>query len=122
MALAVAEVQGRAVAVTSGDDGTVRVWDLTTQEQIGTALGNRCRGARMAAAGTVNGRPVLATSGRDDRAVCLHDVETGRRMRPDLVFPEQVRAVAFAPGGELVVGFGTEVAVLAPPRPNDVRR
>lgn len=33
--VATAVVEGRALAVTSGDDGTVRVWDMVTGEQVG---------------------------------------------------------------------------------------
>nr|WP_220278093.1 hypothetical protein [Streptomyces himalayensis] len=65
--MATGVVDGRPVAVTGGDDKTVRVWDLTTVQQVG----------------------------------------------PELVFPDPVMAVAVA-GGQLVVGFGREVAALSP--------
>jgi WD40 repeat protein len=34
-AVAIVVVDGRPVAVTGSDDETVRLWDLTTREQIG---------------------------------------------------------------------------------------
>ncbi|MGW1109447.1 hypothetical protein ACWD4E_42680, partial [Streptomyces sp. NPDC002540] len=35
LAVATAVVEGRPVAVTGSDDGTVRVWDLATGQQVG---------------------------------------------------------------------------------------
>jgi WD40 repeat protein len=39
LAVAVAELDGRPVAVTGGADETVRVWDLAEQGEIGTLTG-----------------------------------------------------------------------------------
>ncbi|MEE1772393.1 hypothetical protein PUR34_30570 [Streptomyces sp. JV185] len=37
-AVATVVVDGRPIAVTGSDDRTVRVWDLTTREQVGPEL------------------------------------------------------------------------------------
>jgi WD40 repeat protein len=61
----------------------------------------------------VQGRPIAVT-GSMDGTVQVSDLATGRPDGPTLVFPGPIRAVAVSPDGRLVVGFGWEVAVLAP--------
>ncbi|MET9913382.1 hypothetical protein ABZZ74_42605 [Streptomyces sp. NPDC006476] len=56
-------------------------------------------------------RPVAVTGGRD-RTVRVWDPTTGRQAGPELAFPAYVTAMAVEPEGELVVGFGNEIAVL----------
>ncbi|MFF2149664.1 hypothetical protein ACFVWU_44715, partial [Kitasatospora sp. NPDC058190] len=95
------------------NDGTVRIWDLSTRRQIGDALQGHDGRTRAAAIGVMEGRPVAVT-GRYEGAVRVWDVATGEQLGPELVFPAGVTALAVAPGGRLVVGFGHEVAVLSP--------
>ncbi|MFE7840223.1 hypothetical protein ACFU53_30470 [Streptomyces sp. NPDC057474] len=42
------------------------------------------------------------------------DLTTRQQIGRELVFPEEVQAVAVSPDGRLVVGFSCEVAVLVP--------
>jgi WD40 repeat protein len=63
-AVACTTVNGRPVAVTGGDDGTVRVWDLATGTPHATLTGHD--GSVHAVACTVvEGRPVAVTGGFD---------------------------------------------------------
>ncbi|MFF3959869.1 WD40 repeat domain-containing protein [Streptomyces sp. NPDC001890] len=111
-AVGTALVGGRPVAVTGSDDATVRMWDLTTGQQIGEPLTGHTGTVLTMATGVVEGRSVAVTGGAD-RQVRVWDLATGRPIGRDLVFPAPVNAVAVAPDGRLVVGFGHEVAVLA---------
>ncbi|MEV5205694.1 hypothetical protein [Streptomyces sp. NPDC053720] len=108
-AVATGVVDGRPVAVTGSDDRTVRVWGLTTGR--GEPLTGHTDSVWAVATGVVDGRPVAVT-GSADGEVRVWDLTTGRQVGPGLVFPAAVRAVAVAPDGRLVVGFGWEVSVL----------
>ncbi|MFE6848298.1 hypothetical protein [Streptomyces sp. NPDC057686] len=107
-AVATAVVEGRPVAVTGGPQ-SLRVWDLTTGQQIGEPLTRHA--GWVATVAVVDGCPVAVT-GSGDATVRVWDLTSGQQMGEELVFPERVNAVAVAPNGRLVVGFGREVAVL----------
>ncbi|MFI6006623.1 WD40 repeat domain-containing protein [Streptomyces sp. NPDC051366] len=106
--MASAVVEGRPVAVTGGHQ-SLRVWDLTTGQQIGEPLTRHA--GWVATVAVVDGCPVAVT-GSDNATVRVWDLTAGQQMGEELVFPERVNAVAVAPDGRLVVGFGREVAVL----------
>ncbi|MER6251816.1 hypothetical protein ABT224_10635 [Streptomyces sp. NPDC001584] len=83
-AVASTVLDGRAVAVTAGGDGTARVWDLAAGEQIGQML-ELYRGPVNAVAATVlNGRPVAVTAG-DDGTARLWDLATCEQIGDHLV-------------------------------------
>jgi WD40 repeat protein len=105
-------VEGRPVAVTGSNDKTVRVWDLTAGEQVGGPLTGHTAAVRAVVTAVVEGRPVAVT-GSNDKTVRVWDLTAGEQVGQELVFPERT-AVAVAADGKLVVGFGQEVAVLAP--------
>ncbi|WP_367318770.1 hypothetical protein [Streptomyces sp. HUAS ZL42] len=69
------------------------------------------------ATAVVDGRP-LAVIGGDDRTVRVWDLVTHRQVGADLVFPLEVTAVTMTPDARLVVGFGGDIAVLAPVLPD----
>jgi WD40 repeat protein len=48
---AIEELDGRPIAVTGGEDGSVRVWDLTTQRPIGTPMTGHTRWVSTPAVG-----------------------------------------------------------------------
>jgi len=75
-AVAVGEVDGRPVAVSGGDDRTVRVWDLATGQPLHTLSGHEGR-VNAVAVGEVDGRPV-AVSGGDDGTVRAWDLATNQ--------------------------------------------
>ncbi|MGW2255775.1 hypothetical protein ACWCXH_37355 [Kitasatospora sp. NPDC001660] len=111
-AVATAMVDGRPVAVTGDWDGTVRVWDLTTGQPVGEPLTGHTHEVEAVATAMVDGRPVAVT-GDWDGTVRVWDLTTGEQVAT-LPFPELVVAVAVAPGGELLVGFGGELACFSP--------
>ncbi|MGP3975030.1 WD40 repeat domain-containing protein [Streptomyces sp. 8N114] len=64
-ALDVAMVGDRAVAVTGGEDGTVRIWDLAGGRQVGPPLTGHNWSVEAVTATTMHDRPVALTAGRD---------------------------------------------------------
>lgn len=111
--VATAVVRGRPVAVTGGWDAA-RVWDLTTREPIGEPLAEY---VSAVATGLLDGRPIAVVGGasgatEERGTVRVWDLSTRSPIGPCLVFPLSVDALAVAPGGRLVVGFGRELAAL----------
>jgi WD40 repeat protein len=87
------ELDGRPVAVTGGDDDTVRVWDLTTGDPIGSPLTGHTDAVEAVAVTRLDGRPVAVT-GSSDRTARLWDLTTGTALgRPLAGFTDVVRAV-----------------------------
>ncbi|WP_263637124.1 WD40 repeat domain-containing protein [Streptomyces sp. CoH27] len=86
---------------------------MVTPQLIHTLTGHT-RGVWAVATAVVDGRPVAVT-GSDDRTVRVWDLTTGEQI-VTLPFPDLVlaAAVAVAPGGELLVGFGGELACFSP--------
>ncbi|MGW1106642.1 WD40 repeat domain-containing protein [Streptomyces sp. NPDC002540] len=99
----------RFLVITGGYDGAVRCWDMATGRRVGGSLTGHTDWVSAATAVVIGGRFQAAT-GSNDRTVKVWS--TGRQVGSELVFPEPVHAVAMAPDGRLVVGFGKEVAVL----------
>jgi WD40 repeat protein len=101
------------------DDGADTRWGVewatgsTVDHRFRQALTGHDSEVRAVATAVVEGRPVAVTGSRDG-TVRVWDLATGRPVGRHLVFPRPVRAVAVSPDGRLVVGFGWEVAVLAP--------
>ncbi|MFF9158376.1 WD40 repeat domain-containing protein, partial [Streptomyces sp. NPDC014846] len=73
---------GRPIAVTGDGDGMVRVWDLTTGEQIGNALNSNAGGEAVSIAAVVlpEGRP-LAVTGDGRGTVRVWDLDTIQQWR-----------------------------------------
>lgn len=106
-------LDGRLVTVIGHDDN-VTVWDPAAGEQVGPPLASE---ATALATGLVDGRPVAVTGHDVDQepesgTVRICDLATRIQVGPDLTFPDRVMALAMTPGGELIVGFGPEIAVL----------
>jgi WD40 repeat protein len=75
---------GRPVAVTGSVDATVRVWDLTSESQIGSELtGHTGPVDAVAALVLPDGRPVAVT-GSTDATVRVWDLATGSQVGPEL--------------------------------------
>ncbi|MGW2182019.1 WD40 repeat domain-containing protein [Streptomyces sp. NPDC001732] len=111
--LSTTAMNGHPVAVTAGRDATVRTWSLLDCKQIGEPL--------PCPAGTVHGMTTVAngnspylitTCGSEE--VSVRDLATGAEIASPLAFPSPVQALLAAPDGRLVVGFGREIALLAP--------
>ena len=99
-----ATLDGTPVAVTGGQDGTVRMWDLRTGAARWEAHGDDIGGVNAVAVGEADGTPVAVTGSY--RAVRVWDLRTGAaRGKPRRGHTSVVKAVAV---GE---ADGTPVAV-----------
>ncbi|WP_157878632.1 WD40 repeat domain-containing protein [Streptomyces chattanoogensis] len=72
-ALDVAMVGDRAVAVTGGEDGTVRIWDLAGGRQVGPPLTGHNGSVEAVVVTRMQDRSVALTAGRDG-VVCIWDL------------------------------------------------
>ncbi|MFE7042112.1 hypothetical protein ACFU9X_22505 [Streptomyces atratus] len=124
------EIDDRPHIVTGGDDGTVRVWDLTTREQVADVLTGHTGRVRSVATAVVGGRPVAiigsGTVGFTDLdadnagidvdtvgSVWLWDLASMQQIRPNVAIPLGAKVVDMTSDGRLAVAFGHEIAVLA---------
>ncbi|MDH2427493.1 serine/threonine-protein kinase [Sphaerisporangium sp. TRM90804] len=92
--IAVGDANGTPVAVTGGDDTTVRVFDLVKGEQLGDAITRHTGWVRSIGYGELNGRPIAVT-GSDDNTVRVWDVLKGEQIGAPLTgHTDDVKAVA----------------------------
>lgn len=77
-AVAVGDLDGRAIAVTGSDDGTARVWDLSNQRQLGAALSGYEQ-VTAVALGEVDEYSVALVAG-DDGTVRVFDLSSGHEL------------------------------------------
>ncbi|MFB7551767.1 hypothetical protein ACFC1P_29865, partial [Streptomyces sp. NPDC056154] len=82
-------------------------------QPIGEPLTGHTGRVSSVATTVLDDRPVAVT-GSVDETVRVWDLTTGQQITPLLFFPEPVLAVAVAPGRELLVGFGWELACMSP--------
>ena len=108
-AVAVGEVEGRAVAVTGSDDDTVRVWDLASGRSRDQPLTGHTDSVMAVAVGEVEGRAVAVTGGGDG-TVRVWDLASGGCVMTLPVF-NGVGAVALI-GDGLLIGAGAHVCRL----------
>lgn len=76
-AVALGQVDGRPIAVSGGEDHTVRLWDLRTAQPLGAPMKGHTDSIGAVAMGEVDGVPV-AVSGSEDGTVRVWDARTGR--------------------------------------------
>ncbi|GCD96841.1 hypothetical protein [Embleya hyalina] len=111
-AIAFTDLDAGPVAVTAGDDRLVCVWSLSIGKRVRAALTGHTAPVRAAATLRGVARPVVATGG-EDGTVRLWDLDRERQLaRLDL--PDAVTSLAPTSDGRLVVGFGQDLAVIAP--------
>jgi WD40 repeat protein len=107
----VAVVPNGTWLATGGDDGTVRIWDVTTGQQVANLTGHKgdCSIVAVAPDGTW-----LAIRDRDDRAVRVWDAATGQQTS-DFRY-SLITATAVAPDGSwlAVVGYDGMVRIWDP--------
>lgn len=104
-AVAVTELDGVTVAVTGSSDQTVRVWDLTTGQQLGEPFTGHTGSVTAVAVAELNGDPIVVT-GAADRTVRIWDLTTGQQVGQP--FAGHGASVAAVDTGELA---GNPVAV-----------
>ncbi|WP_030185357.1 WD40 repeat domain-containing serine/threonine-protein kinase [Streptomyces sp. NRRL S-813] len=98
--LAVCVTPDGRYAVTGGEDGTVRVWDLLTYECVHTLFGHR--GPVQSVCVTPDGRYALS-AGYLDAGVRQWELSTGRCVRVPETFPgEGPYSMCLTPDGHLV--------------------
>ncbi|MEV4290817.1 WD40 repeat domain-containing protein [Nonomuraea bangladeshensis] len=115
-AIAISALNGVPVVVTGGTDRTVRVWDLDSGQLVRQPFVGHTAPVLALTATEFAGHPVVV-SGGEDHTARVWDLDSGRQLRrADL--PGAVSHVAAASSdGRLIVAFGDDLAVLAPPRP-----
>ena len=94
-AVAVGEVDGTPVAVTGGNDGAVRVWDLRAVAARGELLRGHTGAVRAVAVGEVDGTPVAVT-GDDNGTISMRALDRNQRVSARLVAPAGITAIAFS--------------------------
>ena len=111
-AVVVGDLDGRPVAVTGGEDTTVRVWDLRTGRQHGDPL-ERVGSVEAVAFANLDGRPVAVAGGYDD-SVLVWDLRNDRQHGDPLEGHDgAVNAVAVGDlDGRLVAVTGGEDATV----------
>ena len=75
-AVAVGELDGRPVAVSGGDDGTVQLCDLASETSAGGSITGHTGAVNAVAVGELDGRPVVV-SGGGDGTVRVWDLASG---------------------------------------------
>ena len=98
---------GGSIALSAGDDGTVRFWDVETGRETTRLTGHK--GPVNSAALSVDGTFVL--SGGADKTVCLWRVAKGTLVRTFEGHTDAVTSVAFYPLGGYVLSAGADGTV-----------
>jgi WD40 repeat protein len=126
--LAAVTVSGHALLVGACQSGGVGVWDLDTAARLHSLMVFRpgpgegvkepftAADVRVMTCGAADGRPMVAIG--DAHAVMrIWDLLTGSQV-DEFTFPDALSALSFTDNGDLLVGFGAEVAYLRriPPR------
>jgi eukaryotic-like serine/threonine-protein kinase len=65
-AVAYGQLNNQPIAITGSDDTTVRVWNLTTHQQIGQPLTGHTSSVSAVAYGQLNNQPIAITCGEDE--------------------------------------------------------
>jgi WD40 repeat protein len=76
-AVACTQLDGHPIAVTTGRDSTVRIWDLTTGIRIGDPLTGHTDPVTAVACTQLEGRPIAVTTGGWDGTVRIWDLTSG---------------------------------------------
>ena len=100
-AVAFGELDGRAIALSAGNDGTVRVWDLASGTQRGEPLTGHDDWVRAVALGELDGRAIALSAGNDG-TVRIFDLVGNRRST--LTVGSTASAIAFTPPSETLIG------------------
>ena len=93
--MAVTTLDGDPVAVTGGQDGTVRVWDLRAGAARGAPLRGHTGTVSAVAVGEVDGTPAVA-SGDDNGSIMIWALDFDQRPSARLDAPAGITAIVFA--------------------------
>ncbi|WP_159400973.1 WD40 repeat domain-containing protein [Streptomyces sp. NRRL B-24484] len=109
-ALALETLEGRSLVLTGHRTDTVRLWDVATGEPAGPPLTGHTGEVTAGAVGMLDGQLVVATGSTDGTVRVWHAI-TGRQVGT-YAFPAGINELSVAADGQLVVAFGSDVAVL----------
>jgi WD40 repeat protein len=112
-AVALGELDGRLIAVTGGDDDTLRVWDLREGTGIGEPLDADSDGIWAVALGELDGRPMAVTGG-EDATVRVWDLREGTAIGEPLTGhtgPVEAVALGELDGRPIAVSGSTDATV-----------
>jgi WD40 repeat protein len=104
------ELAGAPVAVSAGQDGTVRIWDLYSGSSLGAPMRGHAGKAWSPSIGQLSGRPVVVTAGEDGtvrRWDLISGLPIGEPTPPDGGRLTSV-ALATLDGQQLVVSAGED--------------
>jgi len=113
-AVAVGELDGRAVVVSAGDDGVVRVWDLASGAPVGDPFTGHTGPVYAVAVGELDGRAVVVSAG-DDGVVRVWDLAAelpGEESQPRLAIELASEVNAEAIRGSVFVA-ATDLGLVA---------
>ena len=99
---------------TGGMDTTVRLWDLSTKEQVRCLEGHIRKAERLAF--SPDGSR-LASAGNYDHTIRIWDVQSGRESLVISAHTSAVRSVAFSPDGRLLSSADESVGAVWPTLP-----
>jgi WD40 repeat protein len=109
-AVTTARLFGQVTAISGGDDGTVRIWDLGSGTLRTTLTGHE-HWVNAVACTELNGTPIAIT-GSSDRTVRVWDLARDRQLAI-VDFPGVMSgALAIGPANEIIVGAGWDLVVL----------
>ncbi|TLQ46169.1 caspase family protein [Streptomyces marianii] len=114
-AVACTVIDGTPVAVTGSDgflDNTVRVWNLNTGHLVGQPFTDHTKRVTAVACTVIDGTAIAFTAS-DDWTVRVRNLVSGKSTV--LLASDCPRAVAVNSEGDLVLGFGRDVAVFSKP-------
>ncbi len=94
-------------AISGGDDGTVRIWDLDTGEELRTLTGHH--GPVAAVALTADGQ--RAISGGDDGTVRVWNLDTAKQLPTAADHDGYMEAVAISADGQRAISGGDDGTV-----------
>jgi WD40 repeat protein len=104
---------GRVVVASGGDDATVRRWDPTTGEQLGSPMTGHATPVRALAAHSSSDGATVLVSGGEDGTLRTWDLQRGAATgSPVAVTGSPVRAVAEVGAGESVLASAGADGVL----------
>ena len=107
-AVAMAELEGRSVVVTGGDDGVVRVWDLATGAPVGDTQTGHEGAVNALALAELDGR-LLVVSGGEDGTVRVWELSGAPRGRVARLAPHRRRR----PSMRTLLSLGNPVYTVA---------
>ncbi|MEU7748924.1 AAA family ATPase [Nonomuraea sp. NPDC049158] len=78
-AVAAGQLDGRPIAVSGGEDGTIRIWDLHAFQPVGAPLTGHTSAVSAITLGELNGLPIVVSGSRDG-SIRIWDLRAGKQL------------------------------------------